>query len=189
MVYVSKVLCATGGGMGKLLVLGVGNLLLTDDGVGVLAAQELMQRDWPANVTVREGGTFTHDIFYSFGGFDHLLVLDVVHAGGEPGCIYELTEEALVENPGQRLSLHDIDLLDSLRMAERYFGSRPRLDILGMEPFDHTTWNIGLSPEVEAAFPRYLELAARRITELAAAQNSAQDPGPSPTAAAMGPAE
>ena len=68
----------------KLLVLGIGNMLLTDDGVGVFASQELMKEHWPAQVTVREGGTFTQDIFYSFKGYSHLLVLDVVHCGGKP---------------------------------------------------------------------------------------------------------
>lgn len=62
--------------MNKLLVLGIGNMLLTDDGVGVFASQELMKEDWPEQVTIREGGTFTQDIFYSFKGYSHLLVLD-----------------------------------------------------------------------------------------------------------------
>ena len=54
--------------MNKLLVLGIGNMLLMDDGVGVFAAQELMKEDCPEQVTIREGGTFTQDIFYSFKG-------------------------------------------------------------------------------------------------------------------------
>ena len=70
--------------MNKLLVLGIGNMLLTDDGVGVFASQELMKEDWPEQVTIREGGTFTQDIFYSFKGYSHLLVLDVVHCAGDP---------------------------------------------------------------------------------------------------------
>lgn len=71
--------------MNKLLVLGIGNMLLMDDGVGVFASQELMKEDWPEQVTIREGGTFTQDIFYSFKGYSHLLVLDVVHCGRQAG--------------------------------------------------------------------------------------------------------
>lgn len=100
--------------MNKLLVLGIGNMLLTDDGVGVFASQELMKEDWPEQVTIREGGTFTQDIFYSFKGYSHLLVLDVVHCGGKPGTLYRLTEDALIKDDKQRLSIHDIDLIDSL---------------------------------------------------------------------------
>lgn len=157
--------------MNRLLVLGVGNLLLTDDGVGVLAAQQLMERDWPENVTVREVGTFTHDVFYTFEGFTHLLVLDVVHTGGVPGTVYRLTEDALIHNESQRLSIHDIDLIDSLRMAELYFKQRPELVVLGMEPQDYTTWNIGLSSALEARFPDFLQAAEREINTWAETQS------------------
>lgn len=152
----------------KLLVLGIGNFLLTDDGVGVLAAQELMRENWPDGVDVREGGTFTQDIFYSFEGYTHLLVLDVVHAGGKPGTLYRLKEDDLVRDEKQRLSIHDIDLLDSLRMAELYFKKRPEMIVIGMEPADYTTWNIGLSQDCAAALPRFLDLARREITHLLA---------------------
>lgn len=99
--------------MGKLLVMGIGNMLLTDDGVGVFAAQTLMKESFPPNVTVMEAGTFTHDVFYLFEGYDAVLVLDIVHARGEPGVIYRLSEAQLVDNEKQRLSIHDIDLIDS----------------------------------------------------------------------------
>lgn len=150
----------------KLLVLGIGNMLLTDDGVGVFAARALMEETWPEGVDVREGGTFTQDIFYSFAGYSHLLVLDVVHAGGAPGALYRLNEDDLVKDQKQRLSIHDIDLLDSLRMAELYFKKRLHMRVIGMEPADYTTWNIGLSPACEAAFPAYLDLARREIAAM-----------------------
>ena len=106
--------------MNKLLVLGIGNMLLTDDGVGVFASQELMKEDWPEQVTIREGGTFTQDIFYSFKGYSHLLVLDVVHCGGKPGTLYRLTEDALIKDDKQRLSIHDIDLIKFQSISKGY---------------------------------------------------------------------
>lgn len=149
--------------MKRLLVLGIGNMLLTDDGVGVFAAQELMKETWPEGVTIREGGTFTQDIYYTFQDFDHILVLDVVHANGKPGTIYRLEEDALIKDEKQRLSIHDIDLIDSLRMAELLFKQKTTLTVLGVEPADYTTWNIGLSPEVQTVFPAFLEQARREI--------------------------
>lgn len=153
--------------MSKLLVMGIGNMLLTDDGVGVFAAQALQKEALPENVTVLEGGTFTQDIFYLFKDYDALLVLDIVHTGGEPGTIYLLTEEQLVDNKKQRLSIHDIDLIDSLRMAELLHGAKPRLTVLGMEPADFTSWNIGLSPAVQARFEAYLAEARAQINTIA----------------------
>lgn len=154
--------------MGKLLVMGIGNMLLTDDGVGVFAAQKLQQESFPDNVTIIEAGTFTQDVFYLFEGYAAVLVLDIVHAHGEPGTIYALTEEQLVDNDKQRLSIHDIDLIDSLRMAELLHGKKPVLHVLGMEPHDYTSWNIGLSPIVQSRFDDFLTVARDRITELAA---------------------
>ncbi len=149
--------------MNKLLVLGIGNMLLTDDGVGVFAAQELAKDAWPEQVTIREGGTFTQDIFYTFKDFSQIFVLDVVHAQGQPGTIYRLDEDALVNDTKQRLSIHDIDFIDSLRMARLLFSQEISLHILGLEPYDYTSWNIGLSPAVQKAFPAYLEQARQEI--------------------------
>lgn len=154
--------------MKKLLVMGIGNVLLTDDGVGVFAAEALLKETLPSQVTVMEAGTFTQDIFYLFKGYDHILVLDIVHAKGEPGSIYLLTEEQLVDDEKQRLSIHDIDLIDSLRMAELLHGHKPTLSVVGMEPADFTTWNIGLSPAVQARFESYLAVVRQEIAQLIA---------------------
>jgi hydrogenase maturation protease len=153
--------------MAKLLVLGIGNMLLTDDGVGVFAAQALQQEEWPENVRILDAGTFTHDIFYLFEGYDVVLVLDIVHCGGTPGAIYRLTGDELVNNEKQRLSLHDIDLIDSLNMAEMLYKKRPKLLILGMEPENFTSWNIGLSHAVQERFDNFLATAREEIRVLA----------------------
>ena len=149
--------------MANVLVLGIGNMLLTDDGIGVFAAQALQKEVWPENVHILDAGTFTHDIFYLFEGYDVVLVLDIVHCGGKPGTIYRLTEDELVKNENQRLSLHDIDLIDSLNMAELLHNKRPNLLVLGMEPEDFTTWNIGLSSAVQARFEDFVTAARREI--------------------------
>ncbi|MCL2123101.1 MAG: HyaD/HybD family hydrogenase maturation endopeptidase [Desulfovibrionaceae bacterium] len=153
--------------MAKILVLGIGNMLLTDDGMGVFAAQTLQKETWPENVRILDAGTFTHDIFYLFEGYDVVLALDIVHCGGTPGAIYRLTEDDLVKNKEQRLSLHDIDLIDSLNMAELLHHKRPNLLVLGMEPADFTTWNIGLSPAVQARFEDFVTAARGEIRALA----------------------
>ncbi|HEU6438240.1 MAG TPA: NiFeSe hydrogenase maturation protease [Nitratidesulfovibrio sp.] len=158
--------------MQKLLVLGIGNTLLTDDGVGVFAVEELMKETWPQNVTLMDGGTFTQDIFYLFEGYDRLLVLDIVHAKGNPGTIYRLSEDDLVQNEKQRLSIHDVDLIDSLKMAELR-GPRPRMQVIGMEPHDFLNWNIGLSEPVQAAFPRFVEVAREEIRTIIAEMEQA----------------
>lgn len=148
--------------MKKILVLGVGNILLMDEGVGVHAVERLQKENWPENVDIVDGGTFTQDIFHILEGYDYLLVLDIVHAGGKPGDIYIFVEEDLVQNEDQRLSLHDIDLIDSLKMAEMV-GKRPVMRVVGVEPGNYTEWSMELTSAVADKFELFLETARQEI--------------------------
>ncbi|MBF0467634.1 MAG: HyaD/HybD family hydrogenase maturation endopeptidase [Desulfamplus sp.] len=147
--------------MKKLLVLGVGNILMMDEGIGVHAVHELLKDDWPEEMDLIDGGTFTQDIFYLFVEYEKILVLDVVRGGKEPGTIYRLTENDLRQNQKQTLSLHDIDLLDSLSMT-RMAGKTPALHVLGIEP-ETINWNMELTPTLARLFPDYVELARQEI--------------------------
>ncbi len=150
--------------MKKLLVLGVGNILLMDEGIGVHAVHELMEETWPEDVDFIDGGTFTQDIFYLFQEYEIILVLDIVKAGKEPGTIYRLDEDDLRKDESQTLSLHDIDLLDSLSMTE-LMGHKPELHVLGIEP-EKLDWDMELTPTLKKRFPYYLEITRREIQRL-----------------------
>ena len=154
--------------MKKLLVLGLGNILMMDEGIGVHAVHELLKEKdrWPEeDLELIDGGTFTQDIFYIFVEYERILVLDVVKAGNKPGTIYRLSENDLRQDEKQTLSLHDIDLLDSLSMAELVSGKKPELHVLGIEP-EKINWDMKLTPTLEALFPQYVELARREISNL-----------------------
>ncbi len=150
--------------MKKLLVLGVGNILMMDEGIGVHAVHELLKETWPDNIDLIDGGTFTQDIFYLFQDYEQILVLDVVKAGKAPGTIYFLDESDLRQNRRQTLSLHDIDLLDSLSMS-KLMGKKPVLHVLGIEP-ETINWGMELTPTLKKMFPVYLKTARGKILEL-----------------------
>lgn len=150
-----------------LLVLGVGNILLTDEGIGVHAVNDLSKEEWPEGVDFLDGGTCTQDMYYLFHGYEHLLVLDVVHGGKEPGTLFLLDEQDLIQNEKQRLSLHDIDLLDSLKMAD-LTGKRPVLRIVGIQPKDMTTWSMDMTDQLRAIFPKFKDLARQEIVRILA---------------------
>jgi hydrogenase maturation protease len=149
-----------------LLVLGVGNILLRDEGVGVYAVQDLAKEEWPDNVEFMDGGIFTQDLFSLFQEYDSLLVLDVVRAGREPGTIYRLTEDDLVKDETQSLSLHDLDLLDSLRMAD-ILGQRPRLLVIGIEP-KSIDWAMELTEPLRTVYPKYLDIIRKEVRSILA---------------------
>jgi hydrogenase maturation protease len=150
----------------ELLVLGVGNILLMDEGVGVYAVQDLAKEEWPDNVEFMDGGTFTQDLFYLFKEYKYLLVLDVVRAGREPGTIYRLTENDLVKDETQSLSLHEIDLLDSLRMAD-LLGQRPRLLVIGIEP-KTIDWAMEMTEPLKTVYPKYLAIIRKEVRSILA---------------------
>ncbi|MCP3898449.1 MAG: hydrogenase maturation protease [Desulfobacteraceae bacterium] len=151
----------------KLLVLGVGNILLMDEGIGVHAIHEFWKEKDNFDETLVDfidGGTFTQDIFFLFEKYEILLVLDIVRAGKNPGTIYRLEEDELRKNKKQPLSLHDIDLLDSLAMAEMS-GHKPELIVLGIEP-ETLDWSTELTPTLKKAFPAYMQAAHNEIKAL-----------------------
>lgn len=155
--------------MKRLLVLGVGNLLLTDEGIGVHAVHALAEEpEWDKDrVSFVDGATFTQDIFYIFQEFEKVLVLDAVKGGKEPGTMYRFTEKELRDNKEQRLSLHDIDMLDSLNMAE-LLGNKPELYVIGVEPLIMNEWSMEMTSTIQAVYPKFLELARREIRALLA---------------------
>ncbi|WP_457552234.1 NiFeSe hydrogenase maturation protease [Desulfobacula sp.] len=153
--------------MKKLLVLGVGNILMMDEGAGVHAIYEFWKEKESFNETLVDfidGGTFTQDIFYLFEEYEQVLVLDIVRAGHKPGTIYSLDEDDLVKNEKQMLSLHDVDLLDSLGMAEMR-GHRPTLKVVGIEPAK-IDWGTEMTPVLVKAFPAFMEVARKHIEKL-----------------------
>jgi len=152
--------------MKKLLVLGVGNILLMDEGIGVHAVHELMKETWPDDVDFIDGGTFTQDIFYLFREYETILVLDIVKAGKAPGTIYRLSESDLRKDESQTLSLHDIDLLDSLSMTE-LMGHKPELHVIGVEP-EKLDWDMEMTPTLQKLFPQYLEIVRQEVRRLLA---------------------
>jgi len=129
----------------RILVLGVGNILFTDEGIGVAAADEINRLyDLSDNVTVMDGGTLGTRLMDPIMNCDLLIVVDAVLGDGEPGSIYRLTGEDLRKSLAFKDSMHQTDLVDTLIMCE-IVGNRPEAVIIGMEPFDYHTMNVGLS--------------------------------------------
>jgi hydrogenase maturation protease len=146
----------------KITVLGIGNILLRDEGVGVRTIEHLRQRTLPAAVELVDGGTATFDLFPLFAETDHLVVIDAVTGGMEPGTIYRLQPKDLVPQRQTAITPHDLGLLDSLIAALR-IGERPRsVVIFGIEPKE-IDWGMELTPEIEAVIPRIADLVLAEV--------------------------
>jgi hydrogenase maturation protease len=148
----------------KVLILGIGNLILKDEGIGVHAVQALEEQDLPPGVEVIDGGTSTMDLLSVIYESDRIIVIDALKAGGEPGAIYRCLPEDLTATSDRPLSLHQIGLLDVLGMA-RQLGGKAAVVIIGVEPKE-ISWGMELTEEVQAAVPKVIEAVKRELRGL-----------------------
>ena len=144
------------------LVLGVGNILLRDEGVGVRAVEVLGKTDLPDGVEALDGGTLGIDLVDLIAGRERLIVIDTVRAGGPPGTIYRLSVDDLLHPDVPNLSLHQTGLLEALQMAE-HLGCAPRdVLIFGIEP-RAIHYGLELSEDIAAVVPKVIALVLAEV--------------------------
>lgn len=146
----------------KVVVLGLGNILHSDDGVGPQAIDKLRQDPRvPKDVSLIEGGTLGLELLSYIWDCTHLLVLDAVDVGKPPGTLVRLSGEELNGLPGNS-SVHQLgvsDLLVALRVLAK---QPPHVALLGVQPAS-TDWGTDLSPDVSAAMNSLLDFAVEEL--------------------------
>ena len=150
----------------KIVVLGVGNLLLRDEGVGVHLVQRLKATNRQySNVEFIDAGT-SMNIPAIIDRVDKLIILDAVDGGKEPGTIYHFNLEEIDHRWNIPLSFHQLGVLDSLRILE-LLGKKPKnIMVIGIEP-KLIEWGTELTPEIQAKLPQVLKLIEEEINETA----------------------
>ena len=145
------------------LVIGLGNPLMGDDGLG-LAALERLGGDWslPPGVTLVDGGTWGLNLLHRIEAEGQVLFLDAVHAGREPGALVQLDRHELPRMLGLKLSPHQIDLREVLALAELRGRLPPTLACLGLQPAS-VELRTGLSPPVAGRLDDLVAAAVARL--------------------------
>ena len=127
------------------MILGVGNLLFSDEGVGIRVAEALQDRyEFPQNVRVVDGGTLGLNLLGVISEADQLIVVDAVRQGGEPGSLYRLAGEEIPQRIRAKNSLHQVEFLEALTCCQA-LDRVPETVIVGVEPEDITTMSIELN--------------------------------------------
>ncbi len=140
------------------LVLGLGNILLRDEGVGVRVVQAMQGMDLPADVEVFDGATAGLDLLDVLADRRKVVVIDALAGETQPATILRLETQDLAPPESGGVSLHEIGLLETLAAA-RLLGSAPReLVIIGVAPRS-IDWGLELTPEIARLVPRIIELA------------------------------
>jgi hydrogenase maturation protease len=148
----------------KVLILGIGNLILKDEGIGVHVVRALQEKKLPPELDIVDGGTATMDLLSVIYESDRIIVIDALKAGGKPGTIYRCLPEDLMETPERPLSLHQLGLLDVLGMSRR-LGANASVVIIGVEPKE-ISWGLELTEELQAAVPRLIEAVVKELRGL-----------------------
>ena len=154
--------------MKRILVLGVGNVLLTDEGIGIHALELLQQRyRLSGEVEVIDGGTSGMDLLDQLADRECVVLVDAVKTGDAPGTLVRLADDALPAFFRSKISPHQLGLSDLLAILELRGEAPGELVLHGMVPFSLET-HIGLSPEVSALMPEFVERIAEELRRLGA---------------------
>jgi hydrogenase maturation protease len=155
----------------SILIAGVGNAWLRDDGFGGEVARRLSAIELPAGVSVMDAGTGGLDLAYEvMRGYDALVILDVSAQGGEPGTLYIMEpEEAAVPGAiedGDVINPHAMDPQTVLRFVKSVGAWPGKVVVIACEPEDVGEMGWGLSERVRDSVDRAVALVLETIQEL-----------------------
>ena len=148
----------------KTLILGLGNSILTDDGVGPQVAKELEGRLDHQEVTVMEGSLGGLNLLDLLAGYDRAIIIDAIETvGGKAGQIYRLDVAAL-DATRHAASPHDVNFATALELGKKLDLALPRkIDIFAIEVADTSTFGEKCTPEVQEAIPHCVEMVIREL--------------------------
>ena len=145
----------------RVVVIGVGNLLLKDEGIGIHIAKALQEINLPRDVKIIDAGTAPDLIAYTEAG-DKLIIIDAANAGGEPGTIYRLLPRDLSEETGAVISAHELGVAPNLRLLSLTGNEPGEIVIIGIEPKE-IDWGTELSPELQQKVPQIVSVILKEI--------------------------
>ena len=144
-------------------VLGIGNIILRDEGFGVRAMEYLDERfRFSCDVRLLDGGTLGPELLHFITGTEKLLILDAVAGDAPAGTIYRFEDDAVMAHFQEKMSSHEIGIQDVLAWLTVTDRAIPNVVVLGMQPYEVTA-GLSLSPEMAAALPLF---AHRAVEEL-----------------------
>ena len=162
---------------GRILVAGIGNIFLADDGFGCEVVRRLAERELPENVEVRDFGIRGMDLAYALmDPYEAVVFVDAVPRGEEPGTVY-LIEAEVPEEGEVALDTHGMDLVNVIRLARVLGAEIPRTLVVGCEPKvvlsgeQYDDMLMELSAPVEAAVEEAAKLVQSLVEEMYGAES------------------
>lgn len=163
----------------EILILGVGNILFSDDGLGIRVVEKLLERyRFSDGVSVVDGGVLGINLLGVISHARHLIVVDTILNKGNPGDIHRLAGQEIPNRILAKNSLHQVDLLEALTLC-RLLDHVPETVILGVEPSDLETLGTELTAPVKAQVDNLVRLVVAELQSLGGAYTR-REPQPCP---------
>lgn len=150
--------------MNKIGIIGIGNLLRNDDGVGIILLEKLIEnkKKLPKGIEYVDGGTSGMGLLHQLARFDIVFVIDAVDFNGTPGELRLFKPEDVVNRKyNLSISTHDIDFLKIVKLSKK-LKEKPEIFIFGIQPRD-TSFSKGLSPELQQKINYILDSLISKI--------------------------
>ena len=150
----------------KILILGIGNILLRDEGIGVRIAEELKKLKLPDSVEVVDGGTLGLSLLNFFENYEKVVIIDAVKGGKEPGTIYRFDLNEFLNDvscPFSLSSMHDIDFVYAMKQIGREFYRLPdKMVVIGVEP-EKIEAGLELSNKLKEKVPEIIKFVLEEV--------------------------
>ena len=150
--------------MKKILILGIGNPLFGDEGIGPYIAEELKKYSLPINVNVINGGTGGFELIHYLQKYDYIMVIDAVDMDMAPGTIKKLELSDVSGKTHTCHSLHQTSFTEIVQLANT-LGSYPKIIIFGVQP--KNTKDLGeLTPEIKNVAPTLIAWLTEEVKKI-----------------------
>jgi len=144
-----------------ILILGVGNIIQRDDGIGVHVIKEMKKNPLPTNVELFDGGTLGYDLLGIIEERKKVIVIDAVKGQKPPGTLYKfLPSDVPVGNNYD--SLHQLGIIEAIRLAELQNKVPNQIVIIGVEP-ETIDWGLSLTGTIKEKIPKIISLVMDEI--------------------------
>jgi hydrogenase maturation protease len=145
----------------RITIVGMGNLLLQDEGVGVHVVRILQKMALPDGVEVIDGGT-SPEISSYIESAEKLIVIDAMETGGIPGSVYCILIDDLTTEVSGLTSIHEVNLISMLKIMRLLYKGPQETVIIGIQPKD-MDWGTELSPELQEKIPQIVQIVLEEI--------------------------
>ena len=141
------------------VVLGIGNIILSDEGFGVRVVEYLEKNfRFPENVSLIDGGTLGVELTHFVAGTQRLLIIDSIDGGAEGGKIFHLRGDDIKKHFAQKISAHEVGIQDVLTMLELSNKKIPHVELIGAQPFNLEA-STELTPQMSKLVPTFADKA------------------------------